>query len=195
MLERILERFPPVEEEAARDERGGGGERPRGAPSPERLALPPVYWHASPCDVEHLCLDLDRPRSLFVYGENGAGKSHAAAVLAKCWGLRWVSVPTLLTRVRRSFDSRVEESEFDIVRELIEARGMVLDDLLAGVRSDFGLGTLFAVVNGRVEESRLTVVTSALDLATIDALDSGLASRLGGFDRVKIAGGDRRLRT
>lgn len=75
----------------------------------------------------------------------------------------------------------MEESELGAIEDLVETRGMVLDDLLACAKTDFGISTIFTLLNGRVERRRLTVVTSDRDLETIDALVTSLASRLAGF--------------
>lgn len=104
-----------------------------------------------------------------------------------------MSVWKLMLRVKRTFKTMTKESEYDLVLDCVTASGLVLDDLLAGARTDYGLSTLFAIICGRDEELRPTIVTSSKRLEEIHELDTGLASRLASFEVLKIDGPDRRL--
>ena len=194
IFERVLKNLPPESAGNGDDSETAGL---RGNPTTrieETLGIPRAYWQGVSVDFDELALDLARPRSLFIYGGNGTGKSCAAAAAAVAWGASWVSVLKLLPRIRRSFKSSVAESELDIIEDLIGRRVVVLDDLFACAKSDFGLSSILAILNGRLEDLRITIVTSDRDLEAIDRLDSSLASRLSGFHRVRIVGEDRRIR-
>lgn len=135
---------------------------------------------------------------LLVVGPNGTGKSHFAAAASHELGgwpkVKWVGVPDLSLWLRRAMDRGNDDSEAYIRSDLLEARVLVLDDLLAGRNTDYVLSTLLGVVNGRLERRSPTIATCDRGLKEIEAWDSSLASRLGGFDLVKLVGEDRRLK-
>ena len=196
IFERVLETLPPEIEEG-RDPDGNESGAIAGLGRKrieESLGIPRAYWPGAAMHFDEQALDLARPRSLLIYGGNGTGKSCAAAVVAVAWGASWVSVLKLLPRIRRSFKSHVEESELEIIEDLVDRPVLVLDDLFACAKSDFGLSSILAIVNGRIESLRISIVTSDRDLEAIDRLDSSLASRLASFERVRIVGRDRRIR-
>jgi DNA replication protein DnaC len=163
------------------------------------MFIPPCFEGARLEDFE----DPERLREVgpmaLILGPNGVGKSHLAAALAKVISAmlgrpKWASIPDVALWIRRSFDRGAEDSEAAIRDDLQAAGVLVLDDLLAGRNSDFLLTTLLGVVNGRICRGAPTIVTCDRGLKEIEAWDSSLASRLGGFDLVKLTGEDRRLR-
>ena len=168
-----------------------------------RLGIPELFRSASLSHFHrenfrsgHWVLDPEARkgrRDVLVVGPNGVGKTHLAVALAREWKARFVRVPDLLTRVRRTFKAHVEESEHSILDELVQAPALALDDLTSTTLREFGLALVLSLVNRRIEDCRSTIVTSHHKLAAIDALDSALASRLGGFERIELMGPDRRL--
>jgi DNA replication protein DnaC len=146
--------------------------------------------------------DFDRPlesivrrfHDAYIFGGNGTGKTHLAAAAANEHAAKFVSVPWLMLRVRRTFNSATAESELDLIQELRDTPRLVLDDLLAAQKTDFGLSTLLALINGRIEDEVPTVVTCDRSIKELDKWDSSIASRLAGFVPIKMAGKDRRVR-
>lgn len=134
---------------------------------------------------------------IFITGPNGVGKTHlASAALAHRGHGDWILIPELLMRIRNSFQSREgAETEQQIVREISAFDFLVLDDLGAEKTSDWSLSTLYLILAKRVNAMRVTVVTSNLDIAEIAASEPRIASRLAGFERIKLEGKDRRLST
>jgi DNA replication protein DnaC len=162
-----------------------------------RRGVPPIYDYADAAHVPALCAAFPGgicARDVLILGPNGVGKSYAAAILAHLWDAQWINVPKLLARVRRTFSKWSEESELGVLDSLNAHKVLVLDDLMAFNRSEHGLSTIMSIVNDRLEQDLSTVVTCDKSLEHIDNIDSGLASRLGGYTRVTLTGKDRRLK-
>ena len=143
---------------------------------------------------------------LFVCGTTGVGKTHLAAALFRANLHRacvheserypelsavWTTVPGVLLRLRATFNGAGSES--DVVKELADARLLVLDDLGAERQSEWTALALYSIISDRVNWRRPTIVTSNLTLKEIDAADPRLASRLGGMAQITLTGADRRL--
>jgi len=166
----------------------------------ESCAVPPRYQHAVLKDFPEptrkiIAEGLKDGRSWFLTGGTGTGKTHLAAAIFRASRLTgcWSTVPDLLLRVRSTFRDHADETEKEIVNYYTGAPMLVLDDLGAEKVTDWSLSTLYVIVNRRIDALKPTVVTSNLDLDKLAAFDPRLASRLGGFCRVKLAGRDRRL--
>ncbi len=145
-------------------------------------------------------------RGLLLYGDHGVGKTHLAIALMRELirrkGARAVfyETPELLKLVRDTYNRQVETTELDVLRPVLEADLLVLDDLGRENKSAWVEETLGLVVNTRYSERRLTIFTS--NLADLDnteptsfALQLGLRirSRLKEMcDWVKVEGVDTR---
>lgn len=161
----------------------------------KRLDIPPLYGGARLEDFpEHVRkLAATSLKDTLIFGPNGAGKTHLAAAIAFYFGARWCSMWNLLLRVRRTFHAGTAETELEILTKLSHPQVLVIDDLLAAQKTDFGMSTLLGLLNSRIEQKRVTIVTCDKSLADIDKIDSSLASRIAGFDRIQLAGPDRRI--
>jgi DNA replication protein DnaC len=111
-------------------------------------------------------------RGLLFYGPHGVGKTHLAiGILKACVrqkGARAFFFETreLLRLVRDTYNRSVEETEMEVLKPLLEAELLVLDDVGAERTSDWVQETLGLVVNTRYNSRRPTVLTSnLLDLA------------------------------
>jgi DNA replication protein DnaC len=145
-------------------------------------------------------------RGLLLFGDHGVGKTHLAVALMRETirrkGARAVfyEVPDLLKLVRDTYNRQVETTELDVLRPVLEAELLVLDDLGRESKSVWVEETLGLVINTRYSERRLTVFTS--NLADVDnteptsfAFQLGLRirSRLKEMcDWVKVEGVDTR---
>ena len=123
-------------------------------------------------------------RGLLFYGDIGVGKTHLAVALLKeavrRKGARGVFYETreLLKFVRDTYNNQVEATELDVLRPVLEADLLVLDDLGAEKKSQWVEETLGLVVNTRYSERRLTVFTT--NLFDIDNSDpNSVAFQLG----------------
>jgi len=145
-------------------------------------------------------------KGLLFHGDNGVGKTHLAVALMKeairRKGARAVFFETrdLLKLVRDTYNNQVEATELEILRPVLEAELLVLDDIGAEKKSLWVEETLGLVVNTRYSERRVTVFTTNLgDSDNTEpnsvALQLGLRirSRLKEMcDWVKIEGPDTR---
>lgn len=117
-------------------------------------------------------------RGLLLRGRHGVGKTHLAVAILKTVvaqkGARAYFYETreLLKLVRDSF-SDGDTSEMDVLRPVLDADLLVLDDLGAEKTSEWVQETLGLVVNTRYSERRSTVFTTNLGNGTaLDDLQS-----------------------
>jgi DNA replication protein DnaC len=107
-------------------------------------------------------------RGLLFHGEAGVGKTHLAVALMKEIIRRksgralFYETRELLKLVRDTYNSRAESTELDVLKPVLEAELLVLDDLGAEKKSEWVEETLGLVVNTRYSERRLTVFTTNL---------------------------------
>ena len=107
-------------------------------------------------------------KGLLFYGDNGVGKTHLAVALMKeaisRKGARAVFFETrdLLKLVRDTYNTGAQETELDVLRPVLEADLLVLDDIGAEKKSEWVEETLGLVVNTRYSERRVTVFTTNL---------------------------------
>jgi DNA replication protein DnaC len=106
-------------------------------------------------------------RGLLFFGPSGVGKTHLAAGVLKGVvrrGARGYFFETreLLRLVRDTYNRSVDETEMDVLRPVLEADVMVLDDLGAERTSEWVKETLGLVINARYNARRATIVTSNL---------------------------------
>ena len=107
-------------------------------------------------------------KGLLLHGPHGVGKTHLAVGILKAAirtkGARGFFFETreLLRLVRDTYNRSVEETEMEVLRPLLEADLLVLDDLGAERTSEWVQETLGLVVNTRYNARRPTVFTSNL---------------------------------
>lgn len=144
-------------------------------------------------------------RSMVLYSEQswGVGKTHLACAIAHRVLDRWTGVPTfcpvrfvsepdLLAQITATYnfsqeERRYRESEADIIRRLVAAPLLVIDDVgkrkVADLR--FVQRILFSIIDGRYKNMGPLVLTANLDR-------EGLGKYLGGVspDRENVEGAD-----
>jgi DNA replication protein DnaC len=123
-------------------------------------------------------------KGLLFYGDTGVGKTHLAvalmreAIVRKSARAIFYETRELLKLVRDTYSGSTELSELDVLRPVLEAELLVLDDLGLEKKSEWVDETLGLVINTRYSERRLTVITTNLrDLENTEP--GGFAFQLG----------------
>ncbi len=113
-------------------------------------------------------------KGMLLYGPHGVGKTHLAVGILKevirTKGARGYFFETreLLRLVRDTYNQSVAETESAVLRPVLEADVLVLDDVGAERPSEWVQETLGMVVNTRYNARRATIMTSnLLDLPDI----------------------------
>ena len=111
--------------------------------------------------------DFDREkRGLFFIGDPGVGKTHLAVAILRqvilTQGARGIFYDTrdLLKLIRSTYNDANKTTELDVLRPVMEAELLVLDDLGAEKTSEWVEETLNLIVNTRYNERRSTIFTS-----------------------------------
>jgi DNA replication protein DnaC len=107
-------------------------------------------------------------KGLLFYGEAGVGKTHLAVALLKDAIVRkgahavFYETRELLKLVRDTYSGTTDATELGVLKPVLEADLLVLDDLGAEKKSEWVDETMGLVVNTRYSERRLTVFTTNL---------------------------------
>jgi DNA replication protein DnaC len=129
--------------------------------------------------------DLAAGRGLFFEGQPGVGKTHlAVAVLRRVMerlSVRGLFYDTrdLLRMIRSTYDPSIRTTELEVLRPVINADLLVLDDLGAEKTSEWVEETMNLIVNTRYNERRLTIFTSNFPDIPDDSDLNSLVFRIG----------------
>ncbi|EHR71387.1 DNA replication protein [Burkholderiales bacterium JOSHI_001] len=126
-------------------------------------------------------------RTLLALGGPGTGKTHLAAGAVHAMRIqrevqaKIVSVTKLVAEVRATWRRASELSEDDVLHAYIQADALALDDV-GSVLGEIEPRVMFAVVDGRYQRQRPTIITSNL---TAPELQAALGVRT--YDRLREA--------
>ena len=107
-------------------------------------------------------------RGLWLFGDTGTGKTTLAMLVSKAaleagHSVAIYSLPKLLARIRRTYDSEPGgDSYLAFFERLTSVDLLHIDDLGAEKRSDWVLEQLYALINERYEAQRSVLVTTNL---------------------------------
>ncbi len=145
-------------------------------------------------------------RNLFITGAPGVGKTfHAKEIMeanikdfdarSDQWSAnKGKDVYKMYNCSELMFLARRPATGEDLYFECIKKRGLILDDLGIGKRSDFIPDIIYLVIDKRMELGKPTIVTTNLELGDIsEIIDDRLASRLASFEYLKLEGEDKRV--
>jgi DNA replication protein DnaC len=129
-------------------------------------------------------------RGLMFYGSFGVGKTHLAVavlkgIISKGGTGYFAEVPSLLKRVRDSFDSR-EQDELDVLRPVLYSDVLLLDDLGEEKTSEWVQEALAHVVNVRYSENRATLFTTNLTDSPDSTHPRSFVHKVGGRTRSRL---------
>jgi DNA replication protein DnaC len=119
--------------------------------------------------VDDLEANIDAGRGLWLMGDTGTGKTTLAMLVSKAalqanLSVAIYSLPKLLARIRRTYDSEPGgDSYLAFFERLTSVDLLHIDDLGAEKRSDWVLEQLYALINERYEAQRSMIVTTNLD--------------------------------
>lgn len=117
---------------------------------------------------------LDAGHGLWIWGEVGTGKTSLAMAVSKAAveagrSVAIYSLPRLLARIRRTYDSADgEDSYLEFFDRLASVDLLHIDDLGVEKRSDWVLEQLYAIVDERYQSQRSVVVTTNLPLHELE---------------------------
>ena len=150
--------------------------------------------------VDGLDARLAEGQGLWMFGDTGTGKTTLAMLISKAAlengrTVAIYSLPKLLARIRRTYDSEPGgDSYLSFFERLTSVDLLHIDDLGAEKRSDWVLEQLYALVNERYEAQRSVVITTNLPHPELEEqIGSRTVSRLTQMcDEVEVRGDDRR---
>lgn len=127
----------------------------------------------------------NKGRGLLLVGPCGSGKTHlaVAAILeiidgAKPGKLLFRNFQDLIQEIQASFDSDHVPSKSEILRPLLEADLLVLDELGSQKPSLFVQDILYYIINTRYNDERTTIFTTNLGEDTKPTLNENIGVRL-----------------
>ena len=124
-------------------------------------------------------------RGLFLEGQPGVGKTHLAVAVLKqvvqTMGARGLFYDTrdLLRVIRSTYDPSIRTTEIEVLRPVMTAELLVLDDIGAEKTSEWVEETMNLIVNTRYSERRLTIFTSNYEDIPDDTDPNSLLFRIG----------------
>lgn len=185
------------------------------------LGIPQRYWYTSlqqftyipgqddyfvlPPEYQRAIIDISRGWvNVMTSGSSGTGKSHLAAawlyamitaVVCYRWSAQWINMSDFITQVRQTYDkdSETHGQGDSMIQKIIETDVLVIDELACDHLSQHGLQVVLQIIEGRLNRTCSTFVTSNNTAADFYKREQRIGSRLNSFIQVSAKGSDRRL--
>ncbi len=150
--------------------------------------------------IQDLDNQLSEGQGLWLFGDTGTGKTTLAMLVSKAAleagkTVAIYSLPKLLARIRRTYDSEPGgDSYLSLFEKLTSVDLLHIDDLGAEKRSDWVLEQLYALINERYETQRSILITTNLQHEELEAqIGARTVSRLAQIcEEVDVFGSDKR---
>lgn len=131
-----------------------------------REALKAALWYAD--HFETMRPPENRRNGLYISGGYGTGKTYLAAAIANQLleggrQLIFTTVLDLLGNIRSSFDvsyAPYAPKEGELMRRYAEAPLLILDDIGSEQPTEWGVATVYAIINARYELYRPIIITT-----------------------------------
>ncbi len=122
---------------------------------------------------------------LLLMGTCGVGKTHLAVallkgvIIEKCDSGLFYDFRDLLRDIQASWNSVSRTSELEVLRPVLEAKVLVLDELGANKPTDWVRDTIAYIINCRYNDKKLTIFTSNFLDAAPNTREETLTDRIG----------------
>lgn len=136
----------------------------------------------------------------YFWGNVGAGKTHAAIVLAnelmerEMVEVLFLNMPDAITRVKNTFDTDVKNEDAKLFERMKEMELLVLDDMGVEKYSDWMADQLYQIIDHRWKNRKPMIITSNLSLEDLaKSYKPQIASRITGCCKpIRFTDRDRR---
>lgn len=134
----------------------------------------------------------DVEAGLLFEGSSGVGKTHLAVAvlreLVTSHGVtgRFVDYRDLLRSIQDSYNPVSESSELEILRPVLDADVLLLDELGTRRPTDWVRDTVTQILNDRYKRERVTLITTNYGDDAADASVPTLAERIGPYARSRL---------
>lgn len=134
--------------------------------------------------------------SLYIHGNTGSGKTYFSLALFRAaieFGVPWINFVRSFDLDEELLQSVETKQETSVVKKYIEVPVLFIDDLGVERPTERMIRQLYAIIDGRVGENRLTVITSNLPVEELP-LGGRINSRLSTYYSIEFPEQDLRKR-